>query len=381
MARRRQEEPPDHAPAHAQTGTASSRAGELRQAVRRQTFGRMALSGPSGAGKTWTALSMAEVLAPDGPVVLVDTEFDSAELYADRFAFQVITWAPPYDPRDLAITVRELATGACSGGVLIIDSASHFWRGPGGTLDIADGRFGGWKTATPAQDDLVEAILRAPCHVIACTRAKQTYQVETADGGKQEVKKLGLAPIQRDDLEYEFTVVAMIDMEHRIDVGKTRCPDLAGKSYSANHQADLAEAFAEWLQGGEPLARQGDLDAIRDLMRTLPGTPEERVLFAEELHRRFGPADRLTAAQSAEVLELVKAKVVSPADPPPASPQPPPQAGDNGAAAETHACPNCDTTWETEDALQTHREAAHPAPGPEPEPEPDGAQALLAESS
>lgn len=243
-----------------QAGTATSRARFARPAVRRRSKARLALSGPSGSGKTWTALGVAEVLAPGGRTVLIDTEFESAELYADNFRFEHLPWEPPYDPRDLAATLQDLGRGGYD--VIIVDSASHFWRGAGGTLDIADGRFGGWKTATPAQDDLVEAILRSPAHVICCTRAKQSYEVEQDPDGKQKVKKLGLAPIQRDDLEYEFSVVGMLDSEHRLDIGKTRCPDLAGKSFAANHQLEVGAIYGEWLKGGEPLARQADVDAL-----------------------------------------------------------------------------------------------------------------------
>lgn len=278
------------------TGTATSRAGTIRTATRKATKARLAMSGPSGAGKTWTALCIAEVLAPGGRYVLIDTEPSddnntAAELYADRFSFDVIDWTdPPFDPRDLTLTVKDLGN-AGETDVLIVDSASPFWRGEGGSLDIADGRFGGWQTATPAQNAMVEAILKAPFHVIFCTRAKQAYAVEQ-QGEKQTVRKLGLAPIQRDDIEYEFQVVAMIDVEHRIDIGKTRCADLAGLSFHANQQFTLAQTYKAWLDRGLELITQTDADLLRQALAGLP-TQDERNEARRSFKEAFGSVDAM----------------------------------------------------------------------------------------
>ena len=102
------------------TGTATSRARYVRPAVRRPTKARLAVTGPSGSGKTWTALSVAEVLAPGGRVLVIDTERGddgqgAAELYADQFSFSTLEWLPPYDPRDLAITLDSVAIMEAAG--------------------------------------------------------------------------------------------------------------------------------------------------------------------------------------------------------------------------------------------------------------------------
>lgn len=260
------------------TGTATSRARQVRAAVRKPAKARVALSGASGSGKTWTGLCIAEILAPGGRIRVIDTEPSddlntASELYADTFSFDIIDWRlPPYDPRDLALTIRELGQLGET-DVLLVDSGSAFWRGEGGTLDVAGGNFGGWRTATPAQNDLVAAILNAPFHVIFCTRAKQEYLVE--EGGKK-VTKLGLAPIQRDDLEYEFQVVGMIDQDHRIDIGKTRCDDLAGKSFHANKQAEFAEILKRWLDRGPDQIRQFDIDLIVAALKLVEQGPKRK---------------------------------------------------------------------------------------------------------
>jgi hypothetical protein len=263
------------------TGTATSRARLRRRAVRRPTLARLALSGPSGSGKTWTALSIAEVLAPGGHLLVIDTEQGdnaqgAAELYADQWAFDTIEWHAPYDPRDLAITLDDLS--ALPDGerpdVVVVDSASHFWVGQGGTLDIVDGRFGGWKAGTPVQDEMISAFLRCRYHLLVCTRAKQDYQVEELPNGKQRVTKLGLAPVQRDALEYEFQVALQLDMDHRIDVGKTRAQPLAGGSWPAGQQARFAATYRDWLRSGVQLAPMADVDALREVLRTAELGPD-----------------------------------------------------------------------------------------------------------
>jgi energy-coupling factor transporter ATP-binding protein EcfA2 len=234
------------------------------------------ITGPSGSGKTWTAHDIAEVLSPGGRRVHIDSEPSddqntAAELYADHFTFDLIDWRDgPYDPRDLALTIRELGQSPERPDVVIVDSLSPFWRGEGGTLDIAGGAFGGWRAATPAQEDLVAAILAAPFHVILCVRAKQDYAVEQDANGKQTVRKLGLAPVQRDDLEYEVQVSAVIDVDHRIDIGKTRCADLAGKSFHAGHQRELATIYKAWLARGTTVLRLDDVVLIGQAFDSLP---------------------------------------------------------------------------------------------------------------
>lgn len=332
-----------------QGGTATSRLGAARPAVRRPVKARLALSGPAGAGKTWTALSIATALAPGGTVLLIDTEANepegtAAELYADVYDFTVLPWAPPYDPRDLAVTVTDAGRNY---DVVIVDSGSHFWRGEGGTLDISDGKFGGWKVATPAQNDLVEAVQRCEAHVVMCMRAKEQYLV-TEVNGRQDVKKMGLGAIQRDDLEYEFQVVCMLDMEHRLDVGKTRCAALAGRSYQPNHEHDFAGVFAGWLASGVELARMADVEAVRLAVRAVTDADTRKALAAE-LRATFGLTDYLTRPQLPEVWAWLAGKLdvaehaYLPADRDPSDPEPGPD-----------VCATCGTTvlaaWHRTDA-------------------------------
>lgn len=312
-------------------GTGQSRLGIARTAHRRPARARLSLSGPSGSGKTWTALSIGFELGKR--VVVIDTEYESAELYADNFPpFTHIPWEPPFSPADLAATIREAGQKF---DVVIIDSATHFWSGEGGTLETADSKFSGWKVATPQQNAMVESMLRSPAHIIMCTRAKQEYLVEEGDGGRQKVKKLGLAPVQRNDLEYEMNVCLMLDMNHTIDVVKTRATVFSGRSFPPNKQTDFAQLYAEWLLGGEALAPQAQIDEMRDRIRAIPDQAAGKRIGAA-ITAKFGRGDQMTESQMPEVRayldeliaeaerEAAQRQAAEPEVPPAAEPAPSP---------------------------------------------------------
>lgn len=278
-----------------------SRAGLVRAAVRKAIPARLMLSAPSGAGKTWTALTIARVLAGDvGSIVVVDTEEESATTYADEFAFEHLPWEPPYSPLDLAATITDLAG---SHDVVVVDSMSHFWTGEGGTLDIADGKFGGWKTATPAQDDMVHAILRARSHVIACVREKQAY-AQVSRNGRTEIDKLGMEPVQRAGLEYEFNVHATLDMGHHLTIGKTRCRPLAGRTFPPHHADDMAQTYRAWLAGGQPLAAPEVIAGLRERVAALE-PKDTRTECRRRFKEQFGDPAMLLEEDAKAAEELV----------------------------------------------------------------------------
>lgn len=282
------------------TGSAVSRAAQRRAAVRKPVHARLGLIGPSGSGKTMTSLIVAtEWAGATGQITVLDTERadkgqSASELYADQWNFGVIDWAPPYSPIDLAVTLDDLSRHAGPNDVVIIDSLSAFWTGPGGTMDIADGKFGGWKVATPVQEEMVAAIMRCACHIIILMRAKTDYSVTTEPNGRQKVERLGMAPIQRDTLEYELTVIGMMDTEHRISITKSRALVLADKVYGANHADEFAVAYKRWMDTGVVLASNEARDRIRAAVQSLKAVSvDEFNRVAREFKSKFGVVDQL----------------------------------------------------------------------------------------
>jgi hypothetical protein len=225
------------------------------KATKKQSRLRLALIGPSGAGKTFTALRVATGLG--GRIAVVDTERGSASKYADRFSFDVME-LERFSPKDFVAAIHEAEKAGYD--VLVIDSLSHAWMGKGGALEMVDeaakrsksgNSFWAWREVTPEHNALVDAMVRSRCHVIATMRSKTEYVIEAGPNGKQTPRKVGLAPVQRDGMEFEFDVVGDMD-EASFVVTKTRCPSLAKAVLKEPGEA-LGQQLREWLTDGAPV--------------------------------------------------------------------------------------------------------------------------------
>jgi hypothetical protein len=271
---------------------------EFVEATKEQSKARVALAGPSGSGKTMTGLILATRLADGGRTAVIDTERGSASKYAGLFKFDRLNMYR-YDPRDLP---KALASAAKAGyESVLIDSLSRFWSGAGGMLEFVDNAakrsyggngFGGWKEARPVENELIEAMLGYPGHVIVTMRVKTAYEITKTDQGKTVPVKIGLQPEQRNGIEYEFDVVADMDLENTLTVSKSRCPELSGMVI---HRPDhgVAETLLAWLSDGEagrtpndyrdaavdPAASYADLQA---LYRVVSGDGKLRAVVMDD---------------------------------------------------------------------------------------------------
>lgn len=229
----------------------------FQRATKRQAKLRMALIGPSGSGKTMSALKIATQLG--GKVALTDTERGSASKYADKFEFDVLE-LENFHPQRYIEAIHEAEEAGYD--VLIIDSLSHAWSGKDGALELVDkaakrnqsgNSFGAWREVTPLHNALVDAILGAKLHVIVTMRSKMEYVQEKDDKGRTVVRKVGLQPVQRDGMEYEFDVIGDMTIDHDLIVGKTRCESLDGQTYR-NAGKEVAVILKAWLTDGAPAA-------------------------------------------------------------------------------------------------------------------------------
>lgn len=224
------------------------------RATKKQARARIAFEGPSGSGKTYTALVTARVLGKR--VAVIDTEHRSASLYADEFEFDTLA-LDRYDPQ---VLIEALAVAASSGyDVVVVDSLSHFWMGADGMLEQVDraakrssggNTFGGWKDMAPVERRMIEAMLAFPGHVIATLRQKTEWVIEEDHRGKKVPKKIGLKAIQRDGLEYEFTIVGDMNHENELIVSKSRCKSLAG-AVIRKPGDEFGRQILAWLEDGE----------------------------------------------------------------------------------------------------------------------------------
>jgi hypothetical protein len=312
---------------------------EIRKAERKQRKFKAALVGVSGAGKTYTALELAKGIAGEtGKVLLLDTENSSSELYADRFSFDVANLSET----TVANYIAALKEGERLGyDVVVIDSLSHAWEYLLEEVDNEAKRnrggnsFAAWAKVTPIYRELVDAIVRAGVHVIATMRAKSDYVMEefTDSSGKTRTKpvKVGLAPIFRAGGEYEFDVVANLDLDHNLIIEKTRIDWLGGKVIR-NADSKLGSDIGSWLSSAKaapapvitPTAAKGDgiddtatRDAIASgdaFLYTLPAdwTGERCAQTFKALRAKYGVVrvEGRTLACHSEVPELEALKQV-----------------------------------------------------------------------
>ncbi len=243
------------------------------EATRESILLRAALCGPTGSGKTKTGLILATRMVERmglGPVFVIDSENRSALRYAysprskQGYRFKHVPM-PEDDYSPAAYTAALEFCESQGAGVILIDSLSHAWNGINGVLEQVDqvtersrskNSFSeGWKAMTPVHNRLIQRILGSSAHVFWTMRAKVDWIVGENDRGKLEPRKVGLAPIQREGVDYEPDL--FFDMsapDNTLVVSKSRCDRLAPGQVLKKPGADLANLLVEWLEDSEPAA-------------------------------------------------------------------------------------------------------------------------------
>ena len=244
---------------------------ELKRAQRKKAFLKMGMSAPSGGGKTLGALLIAYGLMkekypklPDNEIwpkiAIIDTENGSGELYVGREEANVkigeylaVTLTPPFEAKKYIDAIRLCGEGGVE--VCIIDSTTHLWSGEGGLLqkqgEIAKrsgNSYTAWRDVTPDHNRFVDAMLQSPMHVIATIRSKIEYVQEKDSDGHTTVRKLGLEPVQRSGMEYEFTMFLEINAEHQAFGSKDRTGLVDQKTFVIT--PEIGRKIMKWLDGG-----------------------------------------------------------------------------------------------------------------------------------
>lgn len=230
----------------------------FKKAVRSASKLRLAISGASGSGKTYSALLLAKGIG--GRIAVIDTERGSASLYADMEGmpeFDVLELDAPFSPERYA----EAIAAAESAGydILIIDSMSHEWNGKGGCLEevdnIARARYRGntwsaWNEMTPCHRKFVDAMLTSKLHIIATMRSKTEVAQDVDANGKKVVKKLGMKVEQRDGVDYEFTIMFdLVHDGHFANASKDRTGLFSSRPDPVVITPETGAEIKRWLEG------------------------------------------------------------------------------------------------------------------------------------
>lgn len=227
----------------------------FQKATRSQVFLKLAITGVTGSGKTYSALRLAKGLldGTDKRIAFLDTENDSASLYSDKFDFDVIAISPPFLADDFANGVDAAIRNGY--GAIIIDSASHLWKGILAYKSQIDERggnsFTNWKEPDKKFQAAIDTVLQSKIHAIFCMRSKMEFIVETNGQGKQAPRKVGLAPIMREGIEYEFTTVFDVAMNHEAASSKDRSEMFPVDKFFMITE-ETGKQFANWLKTATP---------------------------------------------------------------------------------------------------------------------------------
>lgn len=197
---------------------------ELRKASRKRAKIKMALQGPSGAGKTYSALLLAYGLCGNwSKLAVLDSEYHSAELYSNLGPYNTVSIGAPFTPEKYCEAIHLCEQAGIE--VIIIDSISASWEGSGGILDIhanmAGNSFTNWAKVTPRFNAFVQTILQSNSHIIGTIRSKQEY-ILADKNGRMVPEKVGMKGVTRENMDYEFTLVFEIDIKHNASASKDR---------------------------------------------------------------------------------------------------------------------------------------------------------------
>jgi len=229
---------------------------------------KMSLQGVSGSGKTFSALNIATHLCEPGKRIAVIDSENSSQVYEGEFDFDVDNdfgppGAPNYAPRFWVSKIQD-ALKSADYEVLILDSCTHLWKGPGGFLTMVDDyaravatktgkkpdSFAAWKGVTPEYDKFWNLVRHAPIHMILTMRSKTAYEKIEGQNGKGSVKKVGYDAEFRDGFEFEIDAQCAIDESHYMAPLKHRLGSLLDGKVFHNPGKDFADILKQFCDRG-----------------------------------------------------------------------------------------------------------------------------------
>jgi len=233
------------------------------KAERKKAFIKLAITGVSGSGKTYSSLRLARGLVGEhGRIAFIDTENGSATLYDNLTDFDHCEIKPDgngkFNYEDFIAKVHEAEQLGYD--AVIVDSATHLWQGildDKANADFKGGNsFTNWAKSTQNFNAAVQKFLQSRIHLISCIRSKTEYKLELNDKGKNVPKLIGLAPVMRDGIEYEFSIVFDVQkdknkaIDHKASVSKDRTNLFVNEDLFLITE-ETGRQIADWLASGK----------------------------------------------------------------------------------------------------------------------------------
>lgn len=289
---------------------------KLQQAKRSQVKLRVGLSGPSGYGKTYSALLLAYGITEDWQkIAVIDTENNSASLYSHLGDFNVLSLEEPYFPQRYIEAIRTCEKAEME--IIIVDSISHEWSGKGGCLEMHEklgGRFQDWAKVTPHHNAFIDALLQSKVHIITSTRRKVDYSLDRDMSGKTKVMKLGTKEITREGFEYELTVnFELINDNHLVKASKDRTGLFMDKPEFVINQS-TGKKLKNWCAEGismEKIKKEigscHQLDGLKHIYQKYPSFQKELYpLIIERKNLIENSNDQVISEQNVEQPKKIK---------------------------------------------------------------------------
>ncbi len=252
---------------------------------------KIAIMGLPWSGKSYSSLLLARGLVGEaGRIAVIDTENNASAYYCDLTPFDSLQIDSGYKYNDFIKAIDEAV--AAKYDCLIIDSASHIWEGVlafKSKLDESGGnKFANWAIAGPRYKEIINKLIHAPLHVIACIRLKPDTVVDVIDG-KSIPHKVGLAPMMREGSEYEFSICYELSRDNLAIVTKDRTKTQPQEPFKIT--TETGAIIADWLVGKAPQAPQQTEDCeavkiIKQLLKLYDEKKGQRLICV--LNERYG---------------------------------------------------------------------------------------------
>lgn len=221
------------------------------KAKKQQVWLKVLLSGASGSGKSYTAQRLAKGIADKcgSRVAFIGTEGSRDLYYASEFDYDLLQLEDPYTIDKYMDAINEAIEAGYK--VCIIDSLTHEWLWINDVHDKMPGNsFQNWGKLKPKHREFMDKILTCPMHIIATSRSKDEWVLETDSKGRQVPRKVGLGAQQDKNITYEYTVSLVIEQDTHIAHADKDNTKLFDGRYDILTEKDGA-ALYDWANDSE----------------------------------------------------------------------------------------------------------------------------------
>jgi hypothetical protein len=276
---------------------------QFREARRENVPLLIGIAGPSGAGKTMSALLLAKGLSGGKPFAFVDTESGRALHYADDFDFLHTELDAPFSPERYGQAIQ--AAAAINPPVIVVDSFSHEHVGEGGVLDMHEAelkrmagddykrreamKFAAWVRPKAAHKRLIQDLLRLRTHLIVCLRAEEKVDIvkkRDEQSGRDKIEvvpkrtlagHVGWIPVCGKELPYELALSLVVTPDHPGVPKPIKLPEQFKPFVPLDRPLDenVGRQLAAWAAGsaGEPSAGTVDENRATAAPASTDGAP------------------------------------------------------------------------------------------------------------